>query len=298
MSDVDDDVAQLRMGMERLQNKLLNPKPKASARSKATKSETPKSRPAGKTSSTAGKAIRSTKAKTISASGRKLPLGGGAALPASVGRRKKATKKADPFNDASKSQNSFASRVQTAEKHRGLVSQLETVTRDLKLLSSGMDHSEAIEDSRECDDEVISASPPCMDYGSLRVFPNVPKSVHSDEQAGNGNDFPCIQLILTNVSLVMLDAITVQFQAIPGIDAAELDSFLRGRRKESSSWVKAGQRLLEDDSDDDEDSFEDDIHHLLYSPIEDLHFQDEVCLPLRQSICAAGPRHYTMNEWL
>ena len=186
MSDVDDDVAQLRMGMERLQNKLLNPKPKASARSKATKSETPKSRPAGKTSSTAGKAIRSTKAKTISASGRKLPLGGGAALPASVGRRKKATKKADPFNDASKSQNSFASRVQTAEKHRGLVSQLETVTRDLKLLSSGMDHSEAIEDSRECGDEVISASPSCMDYGSLLVSPNVPKSVYSDEQAGSG----------------------------------------------------------------------------------------------------------------
>ena len=84
----------------------------------------------------------------------------------------------------------------------------------------------------------------------------------------------------------MLDVITVQFQAIPGIDAAELDSFLRGRRNESSSWVKAGQRLLDDDSDDDEDSFEDDIHHLLYSPIEDLHFQDEVCqMSASASIC-------------
>ena len=152
MRDVDDeDVAQLRMGMERLQNRLLKPKQKSSAQSKAGKIKSPKSKPGAKTSSTTAGKAKSTKAKTIPNKG--------SALPASVGRRKKATKKADPFNDASKSQNSFASKVQTAERHRGLVSQLETVTRDLKLLSSGMGDSEAgIEDARECD-EVISATP-------------------------------------------------------------------------------------------------------------------------------------------
>ena len=89
-----------------------------------------------------------------------------------------------------------------------------------------------------------------------------------------------------------------QFQGIPGIDPAELDSFLRGRRKESSSWVEAGRRLMDDDSDDDDaDYCDDEIHHLLYSPFEDLLLPDEVCLPrYAVSLRAVGPRHITTNE--
>jgi hypothetical protein len=248
MSDADDDIEQLRQGLERLKNNFtFRPKKTTMVLGKNKFSrDTPKSG-SGKKGCQVIKSSADKGGKLSLSGGRRASVSTtsrGTQLPPSSAARvvgnKKAASRPETCNGRSRSRDSFASRIQKAERHKGLVTQLEAVTRDLKLLSSGMEENAINYSTRKpsgC--EVIEVI--------VRRTPARRSDVFS-------LTYECAFLKTADPSC--LCHAMPRHQGELGVAHAELDRFLRDRQRRSQdSWAEAGRRLMED-SDDDADLFE------------------------------------------